>query len=706
MGNLNNLYISQSFQSLAHLGTNTSLVPGTMTQLQDGIGQSLNISFDGTNISSSGNIYAANLTGSGGSTNTGSLMVTGSVAANVLTFTKGDGSQFSLTVASSTGTISSSAQITALGFVSSSVTASSLITASFDNGTRNLTFTKGDSTTFAVNIPDVSGSAGNFVTTSSFNAYTQSNDQRVSSLETATASLFTSASLAIITASVNDDDITFTKGDGSTFTIQVATGSFALSSSFAETASIARNLVITARNGNPSTLPIGTVVHITSAVGDNPIFNTASYDTELLSANTLGILRQSATTGTDVEVVVQGKVISVNTDPALGYAAGDVIYLSSSGQFTKVQPQAPQQIVVLGQVLRAQQNNGSIYVSINNGWELNELHNVQINNPLTGDLIQYESSSYGLWKNKSIVGAGITSTSSFNSYTSSNDQKVNSLIAATGSYATTGSNTFTGTNQFTQLLNVNNGLGINGQTTFGDGQILDTITVENISGSLVFNKTAVATKVDLQNLSLLVSGSITASSNISSSGNIFAANLSTFATTGSNTFVGNQIINGNLTASLQQGYVWVGDAGGTTTTVATSSFGGGGAGFPFTGSAQITGSLGVTGSFSGFVNNLAISSQTASLDFNSGNFFTLQLVSGSITHLTATNIRAGQTINLLVKTASGSAAASGSLSFSPTFKFAGGFDYTPTAITASQDLVSFVTFDTTQIFAAQVKNLS
>ena len=78
MGSLSNLYISQSYQSLAHLGTNNALVPGTMTKLEDGIGQSLNISFDGTNISSSGNIYAANITGSGASINTGSFVTTSS----------------------------------------------------------------------------------------------------------------------------------------------------------------------------------------------------------------------------------------------------------------------------------------------------------------------------------------------------------------------------------------------------------------------------------------------------------------------------------------------------------------------------------------------------------------------------------------------------------------------------------------------------
>jgi hypothetical protein len=73
-------------------------------------------------------------------------------------------------------------------YATSAITASSLVTASFDNGTRNLTFTKGDASTFAVNIPDVSGSSGNFVTTSSFNAYTASTDSSISQLNASSAS--------------------------------------------------------------------------------------------------------------------------------------------------------------------------------------------------------------------------------------------------------------------------------------------------------------------------------------------------------------------------------------------------------------------------------------------------------------------------------------------------------------------------------------
>jgi hypothetical protein len=68
----------------------------------------------------------------------------------------------------SSGYISASAiVINGVPVATSAITASSLVTASFDNGTRNLTFTKGDTTQFSLNIPDVSGSTGNFATTGS-----------------------------------------------------------------------------------------------------------------------------------------------------------------------------------------------------------------------------------------------------------------------------------------------------------------------------------------------------------------------------------------------------------------------------------------------------------------------------------------------------------------------------------------------------------
>ena len=65
MGSLSNLYISQSYTSLLHLGNDgpiTNLAPGQYTQFQDGLGNSLGISVNASgDISSSGNIYATNI---------------------------------------------------------------------------------------------------------------------------------------------------------------------------------------------------------------------------------------------------------------------------------------------------------------------------------------------------------------------------------------------------------------------------------------------------------------------------------------------------------------------------------------------------------------------------------------------------------------------------------------------------------------------
>jgi hypothetical protein len=70
------------------------------------------------------------LNGGGGSTDTGSLLTTASVSFNTITFTKGDGTTFPILVDTGSntiipdGTVSSSIQISELGFVTSSATAS------------------------------------------------------------------------------------------------------------------------------------------------------------------------------------------------------------------------------------------------------------------------------------------------------------------------------------------------------------------------------------------------------------------------------------------------------------------------------------------------------------------------------------------------------------------------------------------------------
>jgi trimeric autotransporter adhesin len=325
------------------------------------------------------------------------------------------------------------------------------LTSSFNSFTSSYnTFSgseyKADSASFDSRLDAIDISV--YVSTASFNAYTQSTNNFTASISTSVGLLETFSA---------SSDSRYVQ-NSQTSSMAVSSSTYAVTASYAlnaQTASEARNVVVIARNGNQSTLGAGTVVRITSAVGDNPIFNTSSYDNETLSSNTLGILRTSIASGADGEVVVTGVVLGVNTNPANGYVAGDVIYLGANGTFTKTQPQAPLQTVTLGEVLRAQQNNGSIYVNISNGWELNELHNVQINTPLTNDLLAYESSSYGLWKNKSAATLGLATTGS-NSFTGSQIitgslTVLGNLTAYTASFVTVTSSVVVGGN--TILLN-------------------------------------------------------------------------------------------------------------------------------------------------------------------------------------------------------------------------------------------------------------
>jgi len=118
------------------------------------------------------------------------------------------------------------------------------------------------------------------------------------------------------------------------------------------------------------------------------------------------------------------------------------------------------------------------------------------------------------------------------------------------------------------------------------------------------------------------------------------------------------------------------------------------------GSLNVTGSTIITGSVQGNVTALNIVSNTASLDFNTGNFFTLTLANNTTTHIKPTNIKTGQTVNLLI-----TQGTAGTASFSSEVKFPAGFGYTASVTSGNQDLISLVTFTTASVYAASVKNL-
>lgn len=173
---------------------------------------------------------------------------------------------------------------------------------------------------------------------------------------------------------------------------------------------IGQQTVVKVKNSTGSPIAKGKIVHITGGVGDNPLIATASWENDNNSANTLGMLMSTISNGDFGYALLNGVITGVNTDPAI-YSEGQVVYLSSSGDYTNVTPIAPNHTVRLGQVIRAHAVVGSIYIKIDNGYEIDELHNVLITSASTGDLLTYNSSST-LWTNtKTLSGSYILSGS-------------------------------------------------------------------------------------------------------------------------------------------------------------------------------------------------------------------------------------------------------------------------------------------------------
>lgn len=157
MANLTGQNIKDTYQEIVTLGTGNTITNGTGSQITS---LDVTASYATQAVTAS---YALNVP----TIDTGSLMLTGSVSGNVLTFEKADGSTFALTV--DTG----SAQATSTG--------SLLTTASLAGN--DLTFTKGDSSTFSIDLSTVQPDLG------PINAFTASADARLAALELETGSL-------------------------------------------------------------------------------------------------------------------------------------------------------------------------------------------------------------------------------------------------------------------------------------------------------------------------------------------------------------------------------------------------------------------------------------------------------------------------------------------------------------------------------------
>ena len=153
------------------------------------------------------------------------------------------------------------------------------------------------------------------------------------------------------------------------------------------------------QNATGSSIPKGSVVYISGANGDNPLITLADADSEVTSSKTLGITENAIDNGAQGYVIQSGLITGLNTNAA---NAGDSVWLSSTagGVVYGAPPAKPAHSVYLGVVTRKNSNNGTILVKVQNGYELNELHDVNAGSPSTNDVLQWNGTA---WVNADVV---------------------------------------------------------------------------------------------------------------------------------------------------------------------------------------------------------------------------------------------------------------------------------------------------------------
>lgn len=173
--------------------------------------------------------------------------------------------------------------------------------------------------------------------------------------------------------------------------------------------------VVLCYNGSGSTIAKGKIVAINGAQGQRPSIVLADADSEPLSAATLGVASEAISNGAEGFVTTFGVIRGFDTS---AFTAGDDVYLSqTAGAFTATRPSAPAHTVFMGWVVKSHASSGEVFLNINNGWEIDELHNVKITSASAGDLLIYDQTA-GYWENaKLTAGANITITNADGSIT-------------------------------------------------------------------------------------------------------------------------------------------------------------------------------------------------------------------------------------------------------------------------------------------------
>lgn len=169
-----------------------------------------------------------------------------------------------------------------------------------------------------------------------------------------------------------------------------------------DTATVVRKYV---RNNSGVNIPKGAAVYQTGSSGTTLTVALADASTEATAAQTLGLAQEAIANNANGFIVAVGLLDGIDTNALV---EGQVIWLSeTAGQITTTRPTQPAHGVVCGYcVKQGPGTSGILYVKVDNGLELSELHDVLITSATTGQFLQ--KAADGLWKPRTLVSGDVS----------------------------------------------------------------------------------------------------------------------------------------------------------------------------------------------------------------------------------------------------------------------------------------------------------
>ena len=188
-------------------------------------------------------------------------------------------------------------------------------------------------------------------------------------------------------------------------------------------------------NAESTTITKGQAVYAFGGTGDRLKVKLAYNTSDATSAQTIGIvLSTSIAANQKGLIIMQGQIDGLNLFPTSTWADGDAVYLgATAGSFSHTKPLAPNHLVYLGFVTTASNGSaGRMYVRVQNGYEMDELHNVSAVSPANNDILKYNTST-SLWETSNALSTKQdTITGAASSITSSNLTTYRALVSDGG----------------------------------------------------------------------------------------------------------------------------------------------------------------------------------------------------------------------------------------------------------------------------------